>query len=78
MLMKDKFGPLWVVTHVQRVEQQRLPSPGRRNDEVALDPLLAKVLVPEVPVPGLDLVLAVEVLQGGLGDVDPPKDKGTV
>ena len=60
---------------MQGVEQQRLASSRGWDDEVALDPLLTEVMVPEVAVPRLDLILAVQVLQGGLGDVNPPMDK---
>ena len=65
-LVKKNFGR----THVQSVEEKRL-SPARwRHDEVALDALL-----PEAG-PGLDLVLASEVLEGRLSYVDA-SEKGS-
>jgi hypothetical protein len=59
---------------VERVEEERLPASRRRHDEVALNALLAEVGITEVSISGLDLVLAVEVLQGRLGDVDAPAE----
>ncbi len=49
----------------------RLPPPGGRDDEVAVDASPAPVFLPQ-PRPWLDLVLAPEVLQRGLRDVDAP------
>ncbi len=52
------------------VEEEGFSSSRWRDDEKALNSLLAQVGISEVAVTGLDLVLAVKVLQRRLSDVD--------
>ena len=51
---------------MERVEEHGLPSPGRRDDEVAADASVSQSGA------GLHFVVAVKVLQGALGHVDAP------
>ena len=55
--------------YVECVEEEGFPSPRRGNDEVARDALLPQSR------PGLDLVLAPQVLEGRLGDVDASRER---
>jgi hypothetical protein len=54
---------------VKCVEEKWFSSSRWRDDEKALNSLLAKVRISEVAVAGLDLVFTVKVLQRRLSDV---------
>ena len=58
-------------TYVKCVEEQWLSPSGWRNDEEALDSLLAKVLISKVSVSGLHLVFPVKMFERSLSDVNP-------
>jgi hypothetical protein len=60
---------------VKCVEEQRLSSSRWWNNEVALNSLLAKVLITKVSISGLHLVFTVKMFERSLSDVNSAKKK---
>ncbi len=70
-----KLNPVNRKTYVKCVEEQRLSTSRRWNNEIALDALFAKVLITEVSVSRLNLVFTVKMLQRCLSDVNPAENR---
>ena len=67
---KSRIDYICFSSYVKCVEEEGFSSSRWRDDEKALNSLLAQVGISEVAVAGLDLVFTVKVLQRRLSDVD--------